>query len=191
MQHEGVVVRGKELFANEQKTMCLKCHSVDGTSSKAGPDLAFIGDKFPRGELIAAVLEPSATIAVGYGATTIVTKSDEEFTGIIKQATGAYMGLMGADGKLVRIPTSEIAAQQGNNLSLMPEGLEAGLSPQEFTDLTEYLVSLKEPHCLPATAACPLTFSRYRTLLPCGRSSAKACVLRIPWWKTEKAFAPG
>jgi len=38
---------------------------VDGSSAKAGPDLFAAGDKFPRGELIHEVLEPSATIAVG------------------------------------------------------------------------------------------------------------------------------
>jgi putative heme-binding domain-containing protein len=145
MRHEGAVARGKDLFGNELKTMCSKCHTVDGTANRAGPDLALIGDKFPRSELIAAVLDPSATIAIGYGSTSLETKSGEEVTGIVKQATDAYVELMGGDGKLVRIPRSEIAAQRGNNQSLMPEGLQAGLSPQEFTDLIDYLASLKQP----------------------------------------------
>src|SRR5437773_3385970 len=68
---EGDAARGKELFADERRAACAKCHSVDGTGSKAGPDLFAVGDKFPRRELIAAVLEPSEAIAVGYG-TTIV-----------------------------------------------------------------------------------------------------------------------
>ena len=144
MRHDGVVERGRQLYSNEQKTACARCHSVDGTSSKAGPDLATIGDKFPRRELIQAVLEPSSTIAVGYGTTTIETGSDQEVTGIIKQATDAWIELMGADGKLVRIPTSEITAQRDSTLSLMPEGLEAGLSLQDFADLIEYLASLKQ-----------------------------------------------
>src|SRR6185436_8642944 len=41
--------------------------------------------------------------------------------------------------------TSEIKEQRGSALSLMPEGLEAGMSPQDFTDLIEYLVTLKQP----------------------------------------------
>jgi putative heme-binding domain-containing protein len=153
MGHEGVVARGKELFNNEQKTMCARCHSVDGTSSKAGPDLAFTGDKFPRRELITTIIEPSASIAVGYGAITIVTKSNEEYTGIIKQSTDSYIGIMGIEGKLVRIPTSEILEQRPSDASFMPEGLQSGLSLQEFTDLIEYLVSLK-------TAESALTSNR-------------------------------
>src|SRR6185503_11787211 len=108
LRTEGVVARGKILFNNEQKTMCMKCHTVDGSSSKAGPDLSFIGDKFPRRDLITAVLEPSAAIAIGYDATTIATKSHDEYTGVIKQANDSYIGLMGADGQLVRIPAAEI-----------------------------------------------------------------------------------
>ncbi len=145
MRNEGAVAHGKELFSNEQKTLCVKCHTVDGSSSKAGPDLSFIGDKFPRRELITAILEPSATIAIGYESTTIANKSGDEFTGVIKQANDSYIGLMGADGKLVRIATTAIASRRGEKLSLMPPGLQALLSPQEFTDLIEYLVSLKQP----------------------------------------------
>src|SRR5438477_13027075 len=59
---EGDSARGRALFNNEQRVDCVKCHSVDATSSKAGPDLFAVGDKFPRRELIDAVLEPSASI---------------------------------------------------------------------------------------------------------------------------------
>jgi putative heme-binding domain-containing protein len=145
MGHDGDATRGRELFSNEQRLGCAKCHSVDGSSSRAGPDLLTIGDSYPRRELIRSVLEPSSTIAVGYGTTIVETKSGETFSGIVKQVTTNTVELMGADGKLVRIATAEIKEQRGSNVSLMPEGLHAGLSWQEFTDLIEYLVTLKEP----------------------------------------------
>src|ERR1044072_3695837 len=113
MRNDGDAARGRQLFADEQKTACAKCHGIDGTSSKAGPDLAFVGDKFPRRELIRAVLEPSSSIAIGYGTTMVETKSGEEFQGIIKQATDAWIELMGADGKLVRVPAGDIPEQRG------------------------------------------------------------------------------
>ena len=34
---------------------------------------------------------------------------------------------------------------RGSTVSLMPEGLQAGISREEFTDLIEYLVTLKQP----------------------------------------------
>ena len=143
MRNDGHALRGKDLFANE-KTACSQCHSIDGTSSKAGPDLSFVGDKFPRRELIRSILEPSTAIAVGYGATTIELKSGDDVQGIIKQATDMWTELMTAAGTSVRVPAGDIREQRGSTVSLMPEGLEAGMSVREFADLVEYLVSLKQ-----------------------------------------------
>ncbi len=75
--------------------------------------------------MITAVLDPSETIAVGYDSTWIKTRSNEELTGVIKEATDSYIGLMGWDGKLVRIPTSEIVSQRGDKVSFMPAGFQS------------------------------------------------------------------
>src|SRR5689334_18048432 len=75
MGHDGDAARGRLIFNDERRAACARCHSVDGSAGKAGPDLFAAGDKFPRRELIRAVLEPSAGIAVGYGTTIIETKA--------------------------------------------------------------------------------------------------------------------
>ena len=145
LQHDGEVNRGRELFADEKRLACAKCHSLDGKGSKAGPDLFAVGDQFPRRDLIEAVLRPSAVIAVGYSTTVVETKAGAEHQGVLKQATADWIELAGLDGQRTRIATRDIKAQRGGSLSLMPEGLQAGLGRQEFTDLIEFLVSLKEP----------------------------------------------
>ncbi|MHB8524246.1 MAG: PQQ-dependent sugar dehydrogenase [Limisphaerales bacterium] len=143
--HEGDSFRGKALFADDQKVGCSKCHTVDGTAAKAGPDLFAVGDKFGRRDIIESVLAPSAIIAAGYSATTIETKSGDEYTGIIKQVADTWIELMGADAKRLRIPVADITERRTSEVSLMPEGLQTGLTVPEFTDLIEYLVSLKQP----------------------------------------------
>lgn len=145
LTHEGDVVNGARLFADEQRLGCSKCHSVDGRAGKAGPDLFAVGDKFGRRDLVDAVLFPSATISPGYGTVIVETKAGDEFQGVVKQATGTELQLMGADGKLLSIATAEIKERRGSAVSLMPEGLQAGLTVKEFTDLTEYLATLKQP----------------------------------------------
>ena len=145
LTHEGDVSRGAKLFADEQKLACAKCHSIDGSASKAGPDLFAVGDKFGRRDLVDAVLIPSATISPGYGTTIVEMKSGTEYQGILKQASDTELQLMGADGKLVKIAAADIKERRGGTLSLMPEGLEASLSLNEFTDLVEYLATLKQP----------------------------------------------
>ena len=155
---EGDIAKGAKLFADEQRLACSKCHSIDGTASKAGPDLFAVGDKFGRRDLVDAVLMPSATIAPGYGAVFVETKSGTEYSGTLKQVTDDALQLMGADGQLVTILKADIAEQRGSSISLMPEGLHSGLTLQEFTDLIEYLATLQQPEStLLATHGMPST----------------------------------
>lgn len=146
LTHQGDPATGKRLFFDEQKLACARCHTVDGTGSKAGPDLFAAGDKFGRDELIQAVLSPSANIAVGYSTTIIQTKSGQVYEGIVKESNADETGLMGADGKLVRIAAASIERQRTTDVSLMPEGLQNGLTLDQFADLVSYLSGLKTPN---------------------------------------------
>jgi putative heme-binding domain-containing protein len=145
LTHEGDSARGATLFADPQRLACSNCHSVDGSASKAGPDLMAVGDNFGRRDLADAVLTPSAFIAPGYGTVIVETKSGKEFEGVLKNSTDAGLELMGADGKVVSIAKGDIKEQRGSTVSLMPEGLQAGLSLDEFTDLIAYLTTLRQP----------------------------------------------
>jgi putative heme-binding domain-containing protein len=145
MLYEGNVQKGRQLFNDDKRLACTKCHSVDGTASKAGPDLFAVGDKFGRGEIIDSILNPSAVIAEGYGITIIVTKTGDEFVGVVKHATDTEIELMDGNGLPVRIATADIAERRVSEVSMMPEGLEKGLSKEEFNDLIEYLATLRQP----------------------------------------------
>jgi putative heme-binding domain-containing protein len=138
LAHTGDIERGRAAFL-----VCAMCHSIDGSSSKIGPDLGRIGDNFRRPDLIRAILEPSASVAVGYGVTSIETKMGETHMGIVKSATQETVEMMGADGKLVKIAVADIRSQQQLDLSLMPAGLQAGFSHETFSDLITYLESLR------------------------------------------------
>lgn len=141
----GDPARGARLFADTQRLACSNCHSIDGTGTKAGPDLFAIGDKFGRRDLVEAVLQPSATIAPGYGTVVVGTRYGLQYQGVLKGADANAIQLMGGDGKLITIPRGDIESQAGSTVSLMPEALQAGLTPQEFADLIEYLTTLQQP----------------------------------------------
>ena len=167
MSRDGNASRGRELFFSENKAACFKCHSIDGSATKAGPDLFTAGDKFPRRDLVQAILEPSAAIAVGYGTTIVEKKDGDEVTGILKQATDSYVELMTADGKTSRIATAEIKEQRGSKLSLMPEGLHTAFSLQEFADLVQFLTGLREPaNALSSNQGMPDTIPVLATPVP-------------------------
>ncbi len=142
--HEGDVARGKEVFQNEKKVACQKCHTIDATRKSVGPDLKTIGDKYERRDLIASVLEPSKGIAVGYGVTIVATTSGFVHHGILQRVTNSSLELKNKDNQTIQIRNDDIDEQSTSEVSLMPEGLEAQISTQEFTDLIAFLESQKQ-----------------------------------------------
>lgn len=173
MGHDGDAIHGKAIFANEQAAACVRCHSIDGKGSKVGPDLFSVGDRFSRREIVDSILAPSATIAVGYSTTSVETKSGMDYQGVLKQSSAVGIELALADGKRVSIAQEDIKNQQGSSLSLMPEGLQASLSLQDFTDLVEFLMTLKESrhyaqrqHGMPETIPALSTPARLVPFLP-------------------------
>ncbi|WP_052572891.1 PQQ-dependent sugar dehydrogenase [Haloferula sp. BvORR071] len=138
----GDAERGRAVF-NDAASLCSTCHTVDGSGSKVGPDLGSIGDKFERRDLVRAVLEPSATVAVGYGMTSVTTGKGESFSGVIKSVSPQELSLMSVDGKLQRIPADEIQSRRTDEVSLMPTGLGQAMGIERFRDLIAYLESLR------------------------------------------------
>lgn len=135
--------RGRTLFFKGTATGCSTCHKVNGDGSETGPDLSQIGGKFDRTHLIEAVLEPSAQIPAEFRVTIVVTSDGRVFTGIGKEETADTITLEEAGGHRRKIAKAEVEARQLGMVSLMPEGLAAGLTPAEFTDLIAFLESLR------------------------------------------------
>jgi putative heme-binding domain-containing protein len=152
MRNEGVPERGRAVF-NDQRTLCFQCHSTDGKGGKTGPDLYAAGDKFSRSDLIRSVLEPSATIMMGYSTTLLETLKGERIEGVLKSVSDTELVLAGLGSVTQRVARAAIREQRTSAVSLMPTGLQAALSLEEFTDLIAYLESLKQPEMQVANAA--------------------------------------
>jgi putative heme-binding domain-containing protein len=145
LSHSGDAALGKRLFEDTQKLACARCHATDGKTAKVGPDLSTVGDKFNRPDLIEAVLNPSGQIAIGYSTTIVTTKDGDVVDGIVKDATDDRLTLVGVDGEAHTIATAEIAERRVSNVSMMPEGLQEGVTLEEFADLVAYVSSLRLP----------------------------------------------
>jgi putative heme-binding domain-containing protein len=144
IDHPGDPARGRERF-EAAASMCAGCHSIDGSSSKVGPDLAAIGDKFNREGLVRAIVEPGKDVAIGYAIATLTLKDGSIRSGVVKSVTADETLLMGADGTTSRIPAAEVAGQKTENLSLMPPGLHQAMGKEGFADLIAYLATLRAP----------------------------------------------
>jgi putative heme-binding domain-containing protein len=137
--------RGRRLFADLKGLACIKCHAVGKEGGNVGPELGSIGSKYPRDELIASVLEPSAKISSGYEPESLALSDGRVLTGIVRNETKDAVEIQDADARLVKVAKDDIDARKRGDVSLMPTGLAQGISPGDFADLIAYLESLKNP----------------------------------------------
>jgi putative heme-binding domain-containing protein len=65
--------------------------------------------------------------------------SGEIESGILSSESAEAVTLLQAQGKKVVIPRREIKRLESSGLSLMPEGVEAGMTPADLRDLIAFL----------------------------------------------------
>ncbi len=136
----GDSLRGRAVFAK----LCVSCHKLAGLGNEVGPNLQSVANH-PSEKLLVSILDPNASIEPGYVAYSCKLTDDEELYGIIAAETGNSLLFKMADGKSRTLLRSDIASLRSSNLSLMPEGLEAGLSKQDLADLIHFLQSPIQP----------------------------------------------
>ncbi len=108
-----------------------------------GPDLSNIGAQFDRRALAESIVFPSKAVREGYQQITLELNDDQERSGLIKGETADAVTLVDVTGQTQLIARATIKNRVNSALSLMPEGLHAALSINEFADLIAYLASLK------------------------------------------------
>jgi putative heme-binding domain-containing protein len=126
--------RGAQIFVK----VCATCHQFRGVGHPVGPDLASLGDKSPESILI-AVLDPNRAVEARYINYVAMTKNGLTFTGVLASETGNSITLLGQDGKQQVILRGDLEELASSNKSLMPEGLEKDLRPQDVADLIAHL----------------------------------------------------
>ncbi len=132
--------RGHEVF----KRVCAQCHKIYGEGHEVGPDVTLNGrNNFDQ--LLSNVLDPSLVIGVAYQAATVVTTDGRTLTGLVAEDSPQRVVLKVQGGKQEVVPREEVEVFKLSELSLMPEGLEKQLKPEELIDLFAFLVLDKPP----------------------------------------------
>jgi putative heme-binding domain-containing protein len=143
LANPGDADRGRKLFEDRTGVACINCHRVQGKGQAVGPDLSGAGAQFDRRALAESVLWPSRAVREGYHVVMLELTDGDELSGMIRGETAEVLSVQPATGEPVSIPKSRIRSRQTTPQSLMPEGLETGLSLEEFSDLISYLQSLR------------------------------------------------
>jgi putative membrane-bound dehydrogenase-like protein len=133
----GNAANGKALFTR----LCISCHRTENTGTDLGPDLRSITDRSPEG-LLRAIIDPNRGVEPRYLAYTCELSNGEELYGLIASETSNSITMKLTDGTTRQVLRAEIRSLRSTDLSLMPEALEAGLTPQEMADLIQFVRSL-------------------------------------------------
>ncbi|MBN8247581.1 MAG: c-type cytochrome, partial [Verrucomicrobia bacterium] len=139
----GNEVRGRELFVSAQGPACSRCHRVGADGGEIGPDLTHAGAQFDRTALAEAILFPSQSVREGYQQTTLELASGDALSGLLRLEEADALTLRDAEGRDHRVRKADIRERLASATSLMPDGLAAGLSPADWSDLLAYLESLR------------------------------------------------
>ena len=115
--------------------LCAECHAPD---KQLGPDLRSITDRSGKG-LLASIIDPSRQVDPKYTAYTVVLKNGRGMVGIIGSESGQSLQIKVpgvGDQSIIR---NQLKSLTSLDQSLMPNGLEAGLTHQNIADLIEFL----------------------------------------------------
>jgi len=116
------------------RKQCSTCHRLRGEGSDVGPDLGALGSKdVPT--LLVAILDPNRAVEARYVNYTATTRDDRELSGIISSESGNSITLRAPGGREETVLRSDLNRLTSSGLSLMPEGLEKLLTPQDMADL--------------------------------------------------------
>jgi putative membrane-bound dehydrogenase-like protein len=126
------------------KKACTTCHRLGGEGNEVGPDLSTLTDRSPEA-LLVAILDPNRAVETKYADFTVHTIDGRVLNGLVASESASAVTLRRQEGKEDTLLRSEIEAMASSGRSLMPEGLENDLKPQDLADLIAYLGTTGPP----------------------------------------------
>lgn len=136
----GDAQRGAAVF----KARCATCHTKSNDSKLVGPDLATVQNRSPE-QLLLQILDPNREVKPQYLNYQAVTEDGRILSGIIVAESESTITLRRAEGAEDVIARRSIEELTSSGVSLMPEGLEQNINPQQMSDLLSYLQNQPSP----------------------------------------------
>jgi putative heme-binding domain-containing protein len=130
----GDMTRGQAAF----KRLCASCHRLGDVGVEIGPDLKALTDRSPEAMLV-AVLDPNRAVETKYLNYSAMLTDGRVVTGMLASESGSGITLVTQEGKKHEIARADIEKLESSGKSLMPDGIEKDLSPQDLADIVAYL----------------------------------------------------
>jgi len=132
----GNVVQGRQIFS----ARCVNCHQYGEAGQVFGPDLTEARN-WSREQILSSILQPNADVAPRYATHVLAARTGQIRVGIVSNDGTNTVTLRQPGGQAEVWPRSAIASLTRQEWSLMPEGLERGLSVQDMAALLAFLTA--------------------------------------------------
>jgi putative membrane-bound dehydrogenase-like protein len=134
VKQKGDATKGHQIFSS----VCIACHRLKGEGVDVAPDITDVKIK-EKEALLSDILDPNRMVEARWMAYQIDTKDARTVVGIISAETSSEVTIKMAGGITEAIPRANIAKMKSLDASLMPVGLEAGITKEQMADLLAYL----------------------------------------------------
>jgi putative heme-binding domain-containing protein len=132
---------GRELFLGKV-AQCADCHAVHGEGAKIGPDLSNLAHR-DRASILRDIVTPSAVINPDHVAYTATLRDGRVFTGVLRPDGEKHVRVIDSAAKETLLATADIEELRPAKTSIMPEGIDKKLSPDDLRDLLAFLTAKK------------------------------------------------
>ena len=135
LSKKGDAIKGGELVQR-----CTMCHQVGAIGANYGPELRGFAARQGVESVVTAIVEPSASIALGYEGSTVKLKAGGQIDGLI-QSNNDPVFIKSAGGVSQLVPKNRIGGQSKLNRSLMLSSDQLGLTAQDVADIAAWLAT--------------------------------------------------
>jgi putative heme-binding domain-containing protein len=133
-KRKGDAVAGKTVF----KTHCTKCHIHNGEGTKIGPDLTGMA-VHTKEHLLIDIIDPSRNVEGNYRQYMVETKAGQVISGLLASESKTAIEVIDVEAKKHSLQREDVVQVYATPKSLMPEGFEKQLSPDDLVNLLEFL----------------------------------------------------
>ena len=127
-------VAGREVF----KKQCSKCHTHSGEGTRIGPDLTGMAVHSKK-ELLTHIIDPSRSVEGNFRVYSVVLTDGRVMNGLLASESKTAIEIFDAEGKKHAIQRDDIDELVASTKSLMPEGFEKQVKPDDIANLLEFL----------------------------------------------------
>jgi putative membrane-bound dehydrogenase-like protein len=131
---KGDAAKGREIFTN----ICAACHSFKGIGTAVGPDISDVRAR-EKDALLNDILDPNRMIEARWSANKVVLRDGRTLLGLMDSEGEQEITLRMPGGVKEAIRRDQIQTFEALDTSLMPIGLEGGITTSQMADLLAFL----------------------------------------------------